>query len=365
LILLGQTVNASSEIISSQASSLGISSFIKKSSEYTKEAFPDLDLNELFENSIQGKLNISGLFGMIVDLLGVELKSGISSMIAILIVIVIHSILKAVIENLGNESVARIAYFVQYLIIVSLVVSNFTDLILVVKNAISEIINFMMLLIPILTALMLTTGAIVSTTVTESVLLVLINVIGRIIGNLIIPLLLAGTSLAIVNSVSDKVQVSRLAKFINSLAVWILGVVLTVFVAVLLIEGTLSTSVDGLTAKTAKTAISTFIPVVGKIMGDTVDTVIGCANLLKNAVGIIGVLILFGIVAIPIIKVAIMWALIRLLASLCEVIADEKIVRLFDIMSESYKVLFGILISVSIMFIVGVTLVLRMTNIVS
>jgi stage III sporulation protein AE len=286
-------------------------------------------------------------------------------MIAILIVIVIHSILKAVIENLGNESVARIAYFVQYLIIVSLVVSNFTDLILVVKNAISEIINFMMLLIPILTALMLTTGAIVSTTVTESVLLVLINVIGRIIGNLIIPLLLAGTSLAIVNSVSDKVQVSRLAKFINSLAVWILGVVLTVFVAVLLIEGTLSTSVDGLTAKTAKTAISTFIPVVGKIMGDTVDTVIGCANLLKNAVGIIGVLILFGIVAIPIIKVAIMWALIRLLASLCEVIADEKIVRLFDIMSESYKVLFGILISVSIMFIVGVTLVLRMTNIVS
>jgi stage III sporulation protein AE len=245
------------------------------------------------------------------------------------------------------------------------VVSNFTDLILVVKNAISEIINFMMLLIPILTALMLTTGAIVSTTVTESVLLVLINVIGRIIGNLIIPLLLAGTSLAIVNSVSDKVQVSRLAKFINSLAVWILGVVLTVFVAVLLIEGTLSTSVDGLTAKTAKTAISTFIPVVGKIMGDTVDTVIGCANLLKNAVGIIGVLILFGIVALPIIKVAIMWALIRLLASLCEVIADEKIVRLFDIMSESYKVLFGILISVSIMFIVGVTLVLRMTNIVS
>jgi stage III sporulation protein AE len=221
-----------------------------------------------------------------------------------------------------------------------------------------------MLLIPILISLMLTTGAIVSTTVTETVLLFLINVIGRIISNLIIPLVLVGTSLAIVNSFSDKVQISRLSKFINSAVAWILGVILTVFVCVLAIEGTLSSSVDGLTAKTAKTAISTFIPVVGKIMGDTVDTVIGCANLLKNAVGVIGVVILFGIVAVPIIKIAIMWALMRLLSAFCEVIADEKIVRLFDTIADSYKVLFGILISVSIMFIVGITLVLRITNVV-
>ena len=65
------------------------------------------------------------------------------------------------------------------------------------------------------------------------------------------------------------------------------GVVLTLFVGLLSIEGTLSSSVDGITAKTTKAAVSNFIPIVGKILGDAVDTVLGCAAILKNAVGVV------------------------------------------------------------------------------
>jgi len=50
--------------------------------------------------------------------------------------------------------------------------------------------------------------------------------------------------------------------------------VLTLFVGVLSLEGTLSSSVDGITAKTTKAAVSNFIPIVGKILGDAVDTVL-------------------------------------------------------------------------------------------
>lgn len=359
-----QTSFATNEIITSQSESTGIPAFLEQSDKYVDGVFPDLDIKSIFESSIQGKLNIKGFFGIIVNLLGDELKTSISSMIVILIVIVVHSILKAIIENLGNESTSKVAYFIQYLIIVSLIVSNFVNLLETVENSITQIVNFMKLLIPILITLMLTTGAIVSSTAVESILLVLINVIGTLMNNLIIPLILVGTSLSIVNCFSSKVQVSRLSKFIKSSVMWILGIVLTVFVCTLSLEGTLSSSVDGLTSKTAKAAVSTFIPVVGKVMGDTVDTVIGCANLLKNAVGVIGVIVLFGIVVVPIIKIAVMWGLIRLLAAICETIADEKIVGLFDSIADSYKLLFGILVSVSVMFIVGVTLVLKITNVV-
>ncbi len=53
------------------------------------------------------------------------------------------------------------------------------------------------------------------------------------------------------------------------------------------LEGTLSSSIDGITAKTGKAVVSSAIPVVGKILGDAVDTVLGCGLILKNAVGII------------------------------------------------------------------------------
>lgn len=334
-----------------------------ESEKYVSNTFPDMDISEIFNTSVSGTVEIDGIWGWIVNLLGDELKQGITAIVSILIIIIIHSVLKSIIENLGNDSVSKIAYFIQYLIIVGIIVNNFTDMIEIVKDAITNITNFMNLLIPILITLMITSGSIVSSGVAETVLLFAINIMGNLISNLIIPLILVATTLSIVSNFSDKIHVDRLSKFIKSGVIWILGIMLTVFVCLLSIEGTLSQSVDGLTSKTAKAAVSTFIPVVGKVIGDTVDTVIGCANILKNAVGVIGLIVILGIVVIPIIKVTIMWALIKILSALCEIIADEKIVKLFDAIGDSYKTLFGILISVSVMFIVGITIVLRMTNI--
>lgn len=58
-----------------------------------------------------------------------------------------------------------------------------------------------------------------------------------------------------------------------------------------------------------------------------------------------------------------MWFLLKLTSGLCETIADPKIVKLLNEVSDSYKLLFGILISCSIMFLIGITIVLRMTNV--
>ena len=71
---------------------------------------------------------------------------------------------------------------------------------------------------------------------------------------------------------------------------------------------------DGITAKTAKTVVSSAIPVVGKILGDAVDTVLGCGIVLKNAVGIVGVVIIIGICLGPILKLALTMISYKILA---------------------------------------------------
>ncbi len=164
------------------------------------------------------------------------------------------------------------------------------------------------------------------------------------------------------SKVSSKIQVDKLSKFFNFTVVWILGIVLTLFVGVISIEGSLSSTVDGITAKTTKVAVSNFIPVVGKILGDAVDTVIGCSNILKNAVGIIGVIVIIGICILPIIKLAILMGLYYLAGAICQPIADEKIVKLLEQMGGTFKMLLAIMCSVSTMLIVGTTLVIKITN---
>lgn len=300
---------------------------------------------------------------MIINLLGEELKTGISGIIAILIVIIIHSVLKAVIENLSNSNAGQVAYFVEYLAIVSIITSNFADILLVSKNAINELINFMRLFVPILITLMFTSGGLASSSGLGAILIFFMNLIGTIISSILIPLIMCSTVLGIVNSFADKTQVAGLSKFMKSVVLWILGIILTAFVCSLTLQGSLSQSVDGVTSKTAKAAISNFIPFVGKIMGDTLDTVIGCTNILKNTFGVIGVVIILGIAVLPIIRITVMWFLLRLTSCVCETIADGKIVKLLADISDSYKMLFGILVSCSIMFVIGITIVLRMTNI--
>lgn len=350
------------EIINSQADSFGINKFLDSAKGYTLEIFPDLDIMQLFSNSITGDIGNIFNFNRIEKLLLSELSIAIQLMASVLIIVIIHSIFKAIIENLGNSTASQIVYFIQYLIIVTVVVNSFVSILDITKEAINNIVSFMNLLVPLLITLMLTTGTLVTTSVVQPILLFMINFIGMFINNFLVPLLLISISISVVSNISDKIQIDRLSKFFKSSIVWVLGIVLTIFVCTLSIEGTLSSSVDGITAKTAKVAVSNFIPVVGKIMGDTVDSVIGCGNILKNSVGTIGVIIILGIVILPIIKIGVLWISFKMTSAVCEIVADQKIVKLIENIADSYKIILGILISVSIMFIVGITIVIKLTN---
>lgn len=240
--------------------------------------------------------------------------------------------------------------------------SNFADIIKLIKDTIQNLVGFSHTLIPILITLMMTTGNITSASVVQPILLFLITFIGNIITTILLPLTLIGTSLSIISKISDRVQIGKLSKYFKSTTVWVLGVTLTLFVGILSLEGTLSSSVDGITAKTAKVAVSNFIPVVGKILGDAVDTVIGCSNILKNAVGIVGVIIVIGICIVPIIKLAILMATYYLVSAVCEPIADEKIISLLSQIGDTFKILLAMLSAISVMLIIGITLVIKISN---
>lgn len=350
------------EILSSQQDSLNISSFIKEAQKYTTDTFEDLDLGELFSSAITGNVDNETLLKVFSKMIGKEVVSCINVLGSIVIIIVIHSILKSISEGLENKSISQITYYVQYILIVTLIMKNFADILTMVRTSIDSLVGFMNSLVPLLITLMLTTGNIASAGITEPIILFIITFIGNFITTVLIPFILIANVLGIVSKVSPRVQVDKLAKFFNSSVVWVLGIVLTIFVGVLSVEGSLSSTVDGITAKTAKAAVTNFIPVVGKILGDAVDTVIGCSNVLKNAVGIVGVIVIVCICIGPIIKLAVLMALYYLAGAICQPIADEKIVKLLDQMGDTFKMLLAIMCSISVMLIVGTTLVIKITN---
>ena len=348
--------------ITEQQEEFKIQDFIKNAEKFTGEFFDDIDINEILNDAIKGEVDNSTLLKKILNILGKEVTTNIKSLVSILAIILIHSILKSISESLENNNISKLIYYVQYILIVTVIMSNFTDIIKLVQDTTGNLIGFMNTLVPLLITLMMYTGSITTSSVVEPIILFMINFIGNIIQNLIIPFVLVLTSLVIISKISDKVHIDKLSKFFKSGIVWFLGIVLTVFVGVVSLEGTLSSSVDGITAKTTKAVVSSAIPVVGKILGDAVDTVLGCGIVLKNAVGLVGVVIVIGICIMPILKLFVLSVSYKLLSTVVQPIADEKIIDLLEQIGDIFKIFLGILCAISFMLIIGTTLVLKISN---
>ena len=255
-----------SEILESQQKTLNISSFIEEAKKYSSNVYKDIDFNELFNSAITGNINNKTIINDILKILGKEIVGSVAVIGSIILIIIIHSIFKSLSEGLENKTISQITYYIQYILIVTLIMTNFSNILIMIKESIQNLVGFMNNLIPILITLMLTTGNIVSANLMQPIILFIITFIGNFITTIIIPLVLIATALGIISKISDKIQIDKLSKFLKSSVVWILGVILTIFVGLISVEGSLSSSVDGITAKTTKAAVSSFIPVVGKIL---------------------------------------------------------------------------------------------------
>jgi stage III sporulation protein AE len=255
-----------SEILESQQKTLNISSFIEEAKKYSSNVYKDIDFNGLFNSAITGNINNKTIINDILKILGKEIVGSVAVIGSIILIIIIHSIFKSLSEGLENKTISQITYYIQYILIVTLIMTNFSNILIMIKESIQNLVGFMNNLIPILITLMLTTGNIVSANLMQPIILFIITFIGNFITTIIIPLVLIATALGIISKISDKIQIDKLSKFLKSSVVWILGVILTIFVGLISVEGSLSSSVDGITAKTTKAAVSSFIPVVGKIL---------------------------------------------------------------------------------------------------
>ena len=138
-----QTTISTQDILSSQQDSLNISSFLKEAKKYTSSVYEDIDFNELFTSALTGKIDNEKIIKSITGLFGKEVISSITVLGSIVIIIVIHSILKSLSEGLENKSVSQITYYVQYILIVTLIMTNFVQILDMVKDSIGNLVRVM------------------------------------------------------------------------------------------------------------------------------------------------------------------------------------------------------------------------------
>lgn len=349
------------EILDTVKDGFKISEFLENSKEFTMINFPGIDLEKIFTEVISGSFNLNDIGLNVFSVLGDNILEIVKILVTVLIVIIINSIFKIVIESLENNSSSKITEFIHYLVVVTIVLDLFINITDEFKEVLLNINNFMNMFLPLITGLMISTGNVLTSSVIQNILFLSTIFISNFINMFLIPFFMITITISVVSNLSNKVKIEKLSNFFKSSIVWCLGIILTIFISLLSLETEITSSVDSLTAKTTKAAVSNFIPVVGKIMGDSVETVIGAFGILKNSVGVIGIVVVLSLTVFPIIKLLIMYILFNLAAVFSEMVADEKIVKLIEGLSDNIKLLLGILISVTIMFIIEIVIVIKIS----
>ncbi len=261
-----------------------------------------------------------------------------------------------------NESITDIIFFVCFSSIILLLAGRIYSIFENINITIENISKLTQIMSPIIFTLMVASGGTVSAGIYKPAVTFLSGAIIYIILYVIIPLIGIMTVFSAISNFSGSLKLKKFADFASSLIKWIIGLIITVFSLFMTVQGISGATFDGISLKAAKYAISNSIPLVGGFLKDGFDLVIAGSILIKNAVGVAVIFVLFYIILSPLLYMAAFSLLLKLTAAITEPIADMRISDFCVSVSKSISYMLAALLTVGFMLFITVLLMIFSAN---
>ncbi|WP_407669496.1 stage III sporulation protein AE [Paenibacillus ehimensis] len=326
--------------------------------------FPDSRAPSFMELLLGAKeFGLGSVFSGLFKYLFHELLYNGKLLVSIVILTVFSMLLETLQSSFEKNNVSKIAYAISFLVLMIMAVNSFSVAIGYAKSAITDMIHFMIAVVPLLLTLLASMGNVVTVSVLHPLIVFMIHAVGTAIYFIVFPLLFFSAVLHIVSSLSDKYKVTQLANLLRNVSVGCLGIFVTVFLGVVSVQGIGSAAADGVTIRTAKYIAGNFVPVVGRLFSDASETVIGASLLVKNAVGLAGVVILLVLCAFPALKILALAFIYNVSAAVMQPLGDNPMITCLETIGKSLIFVFAALAVVGLMFFLAITIVIAAGNV--
>lgn len=300
----------------------------------------------------EGNLSFNKILKAVVSLVFKEVGSVLAIAFSIITIGILGTLIKNLQDAFSSKGISEVAFYACYVILIMLLSKSFLISVSVAKGVINDISDFMSALVPILVSMISLTGGIVEATTLDPIVMSAVVLIPKIYTQFIIPLILIGFVLQFANNLSTEHKISNLCNLVKKTTLWIQGIVVTIFIALLTIRGITGSTIDAVTLKTTKFAVDNFVPIVGKSFSDAIASVAAYSLIIKNALSVIGLIVIVLMILYPIIKIVLMGFIYKLSASLLEPLSDKRITACIQAAGDGMTVLLSCVLSVSLMFFI-------------
>lgn len=319
------------EVVQAQADAVDVESLERAAGEYAPRIdwSKGVDLDDGLASLVKkGEQSLNGI-----------IKRVLHSSIILLVIVVFSSLASGAVCDMGK--MVQIAPIAAVLAISAVSIADADSLIGLGKETIERINVFSQVLLPAMAAATAAAGAPGAAAARQMATVLFSDVLLCVIDYLLLPLVYAYLVAVIVAAALNNDGMKRMASTLKWVVTTVLTVVMMAFVGYLTISGVIAGAADVIAIKATKFTVSSIVPVVGGILSDAAETVLAGAGILKNSIGVFGMLVVMGMCIVPFLELGIHYLAYKITATLSAMIAQPQLVGLIDGLSSGFGLILG------------------------
>jgi stage III sporulation protein AE len=286
--------------------------------------------------------------------IGGIVKNSLRSASLLLVIVLACGIVQSLYDSSGSSSMPNYIPLAGALAISAAVSADLTSLIGQGREIIDNLDAFSKGLLGTLAAASSALGQPASSAAKYMATIMFSDVLITLINRVILPIVYAYIATVTANAALGENILAKLASFLKWVCVSLLGLILTAFTTYLALTGIIAGSADAVTLKTTKMILSNAIPVVGKILSDASETVLASAKILRNSVGVFGMISVLAMCIVPFLRLGIQYLIFKLTGAISSPMSDSRLSKLIDDLAGAFGLILGMLGSCAILILISI-----------
>lgn len=217
---------------------------------------------------------------------------------------------------------------------------------------IGELNVFSKTLLPTMSAALAAGGGVASAGLRHVAGVFFSDVLMTAIQDLLLPLVYFYIAIAAAHAALPEFRLKSIGKAISKGTAWLLTGALALYTGYLTVSGVVAQSADTLTAQLTRSAMGA-VPVVGNVLSESAGAVLSGAALLKNTVGVWGMLAVLAICLLPVLRLAVQYLIFKGTAFLAGTIGTPQLVELVDALGTAFGMVLGMTGSCALLLLIS------------
>lgn len=317
-----------------------------------------LNFGDYVNGLVRGEqsFSIGGITDKLKDAVFLEISGNFRSLSKLITIAVIAAIFTNFSHTFQNSQVAETGFYVTYLLMFGILAATFMTATSLAADTLDKILDFMKALVPAYCMSVAFSTGVSSSTLVYQGILVLVTLVDIVLIKIIIPLVNLYMMAVLANNLSKEDLLSKLAELLATVIRWSLKTLLAVVIGIGTIQSLLAPAIDQMKRSTVIKATGS-IPAIGGLLSGVTETVLGAGVLLKNSIGVAGMIAVVLICAIPLIKLVIIVLIYKLGSAAIQPISDKRILNCISASAEATSLLLQTVFVGAVLFEIVITIV--------